>query len=65
VLSCISIPDEPVDGEQLSDDPLAWSSLVQAMTAHAQGQPDDSKRELLQWADLVAGMAELQDRAKD
>jgi len=65
VLSCISIPNEEADADELGADPLAWSSLVEAIEAHARAQPAEARRELREWADLVAGMAELQGRHKD
>jgi len=59
-MSCIALP-KPVEHEADSTD-TSWAGIVESIRAHAAAQPAELARDLREWADFVAGVAELQDR---
>ena len=64
MVSCISLPKaaEPDDDIQSVAD-TSWSAIVGAIRAYAHAQPAEVQSDLLQWADFLSGIAEMQDKA--
>jgi hypothetical protein len=60
-MSCIALP-KPVEQDFGSAD-TSWAGIAQSIRAHAAAQPPELARDLCEWADFIAGVAELQNRA--
>jgi hypothetical protein len=67
-MSCIALP-KPVDPDSDEGELAAvavadpsWPAIVGSIRRHAATQPPELASDLLEWADFVAGIAELQAR---
>jgi hypothetical protein len=63
-VSCVPVYHrfEPSDD---TDDPLSWTSIAAAVRNHAVARPLDETQDLLAFADLLDGFAELERRGTD
>lgn len=64
-MSCISLPKQqpsPTTGETQAEDPVGWAAIIRGVRLHAVRQPPELAAELLDFADFLAGKAELQER---
>ena len=59
-MSCVPLLHRfpEVSGE--NGDPLSWSSIAAVVRSHARSLPDTEGHELLDFADLLEGFAELE-----
>jgi hypothetical protein len=57
-MSCVALP-KFVEKDVASAD-LSWEAIVESIRAHASRQTPELASELVEWADFVAGLSELQ-----
>jgi hypothetical protein len=59
-MSCVPLKHRFKEAFSKNDDLLSWSSIAAAVRNHARALPDSEGEELLDFADLLDGFAQME-----